>query len=139
MMELMNQSASPDATFPAPRRLPVWCARPAELQRRPKPLAGGSPCGNLHGAPLLVGWLTGDMSVGLMASLGAFTSLYGSGRPYLNRARLLALLALSFACSVALGMSVESLPLMVVPTVTVIAMVSTYVCSVLRVGGPGPT
>lgn len=90
------------------------------------------------GAPLVVGWLTGQTSLGLMASLGVFTSLYGSGRPYLNLARYLALIALSFACVVALGMTVEG-TLLVVPTVVAIAMVSTYVCSVLRVGGPGLT
>ena len=89
------------------------------------------------GAPLVAGWLTGQTSLGLMASLGAFTSLYGSGRPYLNRARYLALVALSFAWAVALGMTVEGIPLLVVPTVVVIAMVATYVCVVLRVGGPG--
>ncbi|MGO4384663.1 FUSC family protein [Specibacter sp. RAF43] len=89
------------------------------------------------GAPLIAGWLTGQTVAGLMASLGAFTSLYGSGRPYLNRARYLALIALSFAGAVALGMTVETIPLLIVPTVTLMAMATTYVCSALRVDGPG--
>lgn len=89
------------------------------------------------GTPLLAGWLAGQTAAGLMTSLGALTALYGSGRPYLNRARYLALIALSFACTVALGMSVETIPMLAVATVVVIAMVSTYVCSALRVGGAG--
>ncbi|GAA4045593.1 FUSC family protein [Arthrobacter methylotrophus] len=89
------------------------------------------------GAPLLVGWLTGQTAAGLMATLGAFTALYGSGRPYLNRARYLALIALAFAFTVALGMSVKTIPPLAVPTIVVIAMAATYICSALRVGGPG--
>ena len=38
-----------------------------------------------------------------MATLGAFTALYGSGRPYLSRARLLSTLACCFALAVWLG------------------------------------
>lgn len=137
-MGFMNEPTGPAATFPAPPLPPAFGVRALlSFKDGPNRWPVGLRAAICMGVPLLVGWLTGDMSVGLMASLGAFTSLYGSGRPYLNRARFLALLALSFACSVALGMSVESVPLLVVPTVTVIAMVSTYVCSVLRVGGPG--
>ena len=32
------------------------------------------------GAPVLVGWLAGDLTAGLTATLGGFTALYGSGR-----------------------------------------------------------
>ncbi|WP_051191786.1 FUSC family protein [Microbacterium luticocti] len=111
---------------------PLFTLRPAP-RRWPSALRA-SIC---MGVPLTVGWLSGHMDAGMMASLGAFTSLYGSGRPYLNRAGHLALIALSFALAVALGMAVEGVPLLVVPTVVVIAMVSTYMCSALRVGPPG--
>ena len=38
--------------------------------------------------PVLVGWAVGDVAAGLIATIGGFTALYGSGRPYLNRARI---------------------------------------------------
>lgn len=140
MMGLMNEPTGPAATFPdpPPPPPPAFGVRALlSIKDGPNRWPMAFRAAICMGVPLLVGWLTGDLRVGLMASLGAFASLYGSGRPYLNRARFLALLALSLACSVALGMSVESVPLLVVPTVMVIAMVSTYVCGVLRVGGPG--
>lgn len=137
-MGLMNQPADPAATFPAPPPpAPFGVRALLSFKDGPNRWPVALRAAICMGIPLVAGWLTGDMAVALMASLGAFASLYGSGRPYLNRARFLAVLVLSFACSVTLGMSVESIPLLVVPTVMVIAMVSTYVCSVLRVGGPG--
>ena len=42
------------------------------------------------GIPALIGWAVGDLSAGLMATIGGFTALYGAGRPYLNRAAYLA-------------------------------------------------
>jgi hypothetical protein len=43
------------------------------------------------GVPVAVGCTVGDAPAGLLATLGAFTSLYGTDRPYLNRSILLAL------------------------------------------------
>ncbi|HRO28311.1 MAG TPA: hypothetical protein PLD19_12870, partial [Luteimonas sp.] len=42
------------------------------------------------GIPILVGIWLGDLSAGLMATLGAFTALYCGGRPYASRAITLA-------------------------------------------------
>jgi uncharacterized membrane protein YccC len=47
--------------------------------------------------PLLIGWVAGDVAAGLTVTVGAFTGLYGSGRPYLHRGVELAILAVSFA------------------------------------------
>jgi uncharacterized membrane protein YccC len=33
------------------------------------------------GTPVLIGWAAGDIGTGLTATIGAFTALYGSGRP----------------------------------------------------------
>lgn len=123
----------------------------------PAPAAAGSPIRGLFvlndasrrwpyalratvcmGAPVLVGSAAGDVTAGLMATIGAFTALYGSGRPYLNRAVQLALIAVSFALSVALGVwaSAESGWLAVL-VVGVIAMAAVLVCNALAVGPPG--
>jgi uncharacterized membrane protein YccC len=89
------------------------------------------------GVPVLAGWLAGDVAAGLMATIGAFTALYGGDRPYLNRAIHLAVIAASFALAVALGVRVAEIPPLVVPTVVLIAMVATFLCNALRVGPPG--
>src|SRR6185436_11790529 len=59
------------------------------------------------GAPILTGWLLEDVSGGFLASIGGFTALYGSGRPYLIRAQQLAVIALAFALVVGLGMIIS--------------------------------
>ncbi|MGB3392964.1 MAG: FUSC family protein [Stenotrophomonas sp.] len=89
------------------------------------------------GAPILAGWLAHDIPAGLMASIGGFTALYGSGRPYLNRARQLALVALAFALAVGLGLWVAPSPWAVVVTVAAIAMLSTWLANALQIGPPG--
>jgi hypothetical protein len=89
------------------------------------------------GVPVALGWAAGDTSAGLVATIGAFTSLYGSDRPYLNRSILLAAVALSFAIVVSLGMLAQQLGVMAMSVVVPIAVISTYVCNALRVGPPG--
>lgn len=92
---------------------------------------------NCMGAPVLGGWLAGDVSAGLMATIGAFTALYGSDRPYLNRALYLALIAVSFAIAVALGVWAAETVWLVVPVVVLIATIATFLCNALRVAPPG--
>src|SRR4249919_2669011 len=60
--------------------------------------------------PVLIGWAAGDVAAGLMASIGAFTSLYGSGRPYVNRGVHLGVVAASFSVVVALGNWAAAIP-----------------------------
>lgn len=87
--------------------------------------------------PVAAGWALGDIGSGLLATLGSFTALYGSDRPYLNRAMLLAAVALAFALVVALGAAVEPFPIAAIVTIVAIAAVSTFLCNVLQVGPPG--
>jgi uncharacterized membrane protein YccC len=89
------------------------------------------------GAPVLLGLAAGNVAAGLVATIGAFTSLYGNDRPYLNRAGHLAIIALSFAVAVGLGIWAASTPWLVVPTVALIAMAASFLCYALRVGPPG--
>jgi len=89
------------------------------------------------GVPVLVGWAAGDVAAGLMATIGAFTALYGGDRPYLNRAIHLAAIAVSFALAVMLGVWAAGTPPLVVPVVVLIAMAATFLCNALRVGPPG--
>lgn len=87
--------------------------------------------------PVLVGWMLGDTTAGLIAIIGGFTSLYGSGRPYRNRAGYLAGIALSFSAAVSLGDWAAAIPWLGLLTITVIAMVAVLVCHALAIGPPG--
>jgi uncharacterized membrane protein YccC len=89
------------------------------------------------GVPVLVGWLVGDIGAGLTATLGGFTALYGSGRPYLNRAVLLAVVALSLSAAVGLGIWTSWFTWLGVLTVATIATAATLLCNALEVGPPG--
>jgi len=90
------------------------------------------------GAPVLAGWAAGDVSAGMMAATGGFTALYGSDRPYANRARELAAIALAFALAVGLGMAATAHgPVAVVLVVALIAMVATWMGNAFQIGPPG--
>jgi uncharacterized membrane protein YccC len=89
------------------------------------------------GVPILVGWLAGDVAAGMMAATGGFTSLYGSGRPYLSRARELAVIAAAFALSVAIGLAAAQLGWLVVPVVALLAMLATWLGNAFQIGPPG--
>lgn len=89
------------------------------------------------GVPALAGWLAGDVAAGLLATTGGFTSLYGSGRPYVNRAIHLAVVAVAIAVGVFLGSWVSSTAWLAVVVVALIAVVATLVCNALAVGPPG--
>lgn len=98
---------------------------------------GGLRAAGCMGAPVLVGWLAGDLTAGLTATLGGFTALYGSGRPYRNRAALLAVIGVSLAAAVGLGIWAASITIVGVLTVAAIATVATLLCNSLEVGPPG--
>lgn len=89
------------------------------------------------GSPVLAGWAAGSTTAGLMGTIGAFTALYGSGRPYLNRALHLAVIAVSLALGVALGIQAAVVAWAGVVTVALIAMAATLLCDALAVGPPG--
>src|SRR3954463_3748882 len=87
--------------------------------------------------PVAIGWGTGDIPAGLIASIGAFTALYGADRPYRNRALLLATIAIGFASVVALGVRSQSFGAFDIATVVVVALGATFFCNALRTGPPG--
>lgn len=87
--------------------------------------------------PLSVGQLAGHLSLGLVASLGVFTILYGATAPGRFRARVMALAALGLTGAVALGAMTAGHPVVTVAVLVVVAMVAAFVCVALKVGPPG--
>ena len=87
--------------------------------------------------PILVGLWLGDIAAGLMGVIGGFTSMYGSGRPYISRAQHLGVVAVALAILVPLGMVVSSIGWAVVVVVAAVAVVSTWLSNALQLGQPG--
>ncbi|MEJ2864010.1 FUSC family protein [Actinomycetospora flava] len=93
--------------------------------------------GACAGGVVLVGWSLGAVSAGLTASIGAFTALYGNGRPYRYRAPELAVIALAFAAAVTIGALAESSVWVSIVVVAVLAVVATALCQAFDTGPPG--
>jgi hypothetical protein len=89
------------------------------------------------GTPVLIGWAAGDIGAGVTAAIGAFTALYGSGRPYLNRGIELAIMAVTLAAAATLGILASPVVWAGVVTVAAVAMVAVLLCNALSVGPPG--
>lgn len=89
------------------------------------------------GAPILVGWLAGDSAAGLMACIGGFTGMYGGGRPYLSRARLLALIAVGLAIAISVGLWAGNIVWAAIVSVALTAMLATWLSNALQIGAPG--
>ena len=93
--------------------------------------------GACAGLVVVLGWAVGELPAGLTASVGAFTALYGGGRPYRARAVELAVIALAFAAVVTLG-AIAAVSLWVtVVVVAALAVVATWLCQALDTGPPG--
>jgi uncharacterized membrane protein YccC len=83
--------------------------------------------------PAVVGLLAGDLPAGLTASLGGFGGLFGGGRPYAYRFRLLVYLAAAQATAVFLGIWSGGDPWLAAAVVTVIAAFATLFCNAFAV------
>jgi Fusaric acid resistance protein-like len=91
------------------------------------------------GLCLFAGWLADNQGAGLTASLGAFAALYGSGRPYRNRATLLGLVICGLVLSVVEGVEAATVsnPWVSVAVATLIATLASFFCTALNIGPPG--
>ena len=89
------------------------------------------------GVPVLAGVLAGHPSEGLLGTIGAFTSLYGGGKPYAYRAVMLALVAIGMALSVTLGIAAAPWHITALLAMSFVAMSTTLLCRELNTGPPG--
>lgn len=84
-----------------------------------------------------VGWAAGDLSAGLIATLGVFTADYGTDRPYVNRGIQSAVVAVSLAGVVTAGAWAAEWAWLGVAVVSTVAVAAVWICSALGVGPPG--
>lgn len=130
MLEGMADRAAP---LPATNPLRRMVTMNSTARRWPFALRAGV----CMAVPVLVGWAAGDVAAGLVATIGGFTSLYGSGRPYMNRAMYLGAIAVSLAVVVALGSWAAATLWSGVLVVTIIAMAAVLICQALNIAPPG--
>ncbi|WP_156188126.1 FUSC family protein [Arsenicicoccus sp. oral taxon 190] len=89
------------------------------------------------GLPLAAAQLAGRLSLGLLASLGVLTILYGPATPGRFRARLMAVVGAGLVASVSLGALVAGRPVLTVVALVAVAVLATFACVTLKVGPPG--
>jgi hypothetical protein len=85
-------------------------------------------------APLLVGMAVHDLTAGLTAGLGAFTALFGKGRPYLHRAVLLVGIAVGLTAAVVIGALAGRLGGAAFLVVAAAAGLAAFLCAALDTG-----
>lgn len=125
-------------THPTPPRAPLFRWR-SLFQLRPAgrrwPVAMRAAVSMT--TPVVIGWLAGDVAAGLLGTIGAFTALYATDRPYVNRAIVLATIALSFAGAITLGVLTQEFHILALSVVLFVAVAATFLCNALRTGPPG--
>jgi uncharacterized membrane protein YccC len=133
----MSGPAQPPAPVPPPPTAPAPIKGIFALRRVHRRWPVALRAGVCAGLPVLIGWAAGDIGAGVTATLGAFAALYGTGRPYLNRSIELAVIAVTIAAAVTLGILAAPVVWAGVLTVSAVAMVAVLLCNNLSVGPPG--
>jgi uncharacterized membrane protein YccC len=88
--------------------------------------------------PIAIGALAGNTGLGIQASMGAFTALYGTRLVPLDRLRMLPFIALGLTVTVAAGVLLSVTPLSSVLGLILVGSAAVVLCQGFRVGPPGP-
>ncbi len=88
--------------------------------------------------PVAVGTLAGNTGLGIQASMGAFTALYGTRLAPLDRLRMLPVVALGFVITVASGVLFSATAVSSVLGLILVGSAAVVLCQGFRVGPPGP-
>lgn len=89
------------------------------------------------GLPLLCGVFVGRLDLGLIASLGGLVFLYLPETPLAHRMVTIMACAFGMVACYALGAASHLVPMLLVPLLTIVAILVTMVCRVYRIGPPG--
>jgi hypothetical protein len=88
------------------------------------------------GVPLLVGAWFNQMALATLASMGGLVFLYLPETPLAQRMVMLMACAFGMIASFALGALAQLLPVLIMPALTLVAVLVTMVCRFYRVGPP---
>lgn len=86
--------------------------------------------------PMFISYILGDISLGLLSSLGSFTYLYLANEPYAFRFKKLLFSAIGISISVALGTLVAPYRILIAIVVALIGLISMYIFGVVKTKGP---
>ena len=100
--------------------------------------SAGVQAGVATGVPLAAFTVAGHQSLGLVASLGAFTALYGSTLRLGDRLRVLPLVAAGVVAASALGVLCAASPWLTVACLVAVAALACAVAFGVGLGPPGP-
>lgn len=107
-----------------------------KINKNPFPWTKAISAAICAGVPVLIGILTGQLSLGLLGGVGSFSCLYVFNEPYAQRAKKIFFVAFGISLSVALGTLVSQYPWLVVLLVGLIGAVVTFIFGVLKIPGP---
>ncbi|SNS51938.1 Fusaric acid resistance protein-like [Rhodococcoides kyotonense] len=100
---------------------------------------GGVRAALAFGIPASLAWLLGHQDAVLLIVSGSFAVIYGEGKPYRARWRVVLTAGAALVTSVWIGASSGTSPVPLVPvlTLSVVAAIAVYVVAALRIGVPG--
>ena len=100
--------------------------------------AAGVQAAFANALPMAMFSLTGHLSLGLVASLGAFTALYGTKMPLRERLRVLPLVAIGFVAASLLGVLSAANVWLAITCMTAVALLASMLVVTTGLGPPGP-
>ncbi len=88
------------------------------------------------GIPVIIGYLMGEIQLGLLGGIGSFSYLYAFNEPYAQRGKKIFYVAIGISLSVGLGTLAAPSPLLVILSVGFIGFMATFIFGVLKISGP---
>ncbi|WP_157105320.1 FUSC family protein [Rhodococcoides kyotonense] len=100
---------------------------------------GGVRAAVAFGIPASIAWLLGHQDAVLLVVAGSFAVIYGEGKPYRARWRVVSTAGAALVTSVFVGASAGTVEVAMVPVLvlSLVAAIAVYVVAALRIGIPG--
>jgi uncharacterized membrane protein YccC len=108
------------------------------LNHSPWRWSEGVEAGFANALAMMTFWLAGHLSLGLIASLGAFTALYGTTMPQYHRLRTLPLVATGFVAASVLGVLFAANAWLTIACMITVALLASKLVFGAGLGPPGP-
>ncbi|WP_169914587.1 FUSC family protein [Rhodococcoides yunnanense] len=120
---------------PPPSARAVLFGLPSAGRRWP----GGVRAALAFAIPASIAWVLGFETAALLTVSGSFAVIYGEGRPYRSRWRIVSIAGVALVASVLAGATAGSGSSYVVPVLVlaVVAAIAVYIVAALRLGAPG--
>lgn len=130
------EAAPPDSAMTSP---PSCTPRNLlSLKDAPWRWAAGAQAALANALPMVIFYLSGHLSLGIISSLGSFTVLYGTTMRLRERVRVLPLLAAAFVTASLVGVLCSASAGLMLACVVIVALTGSILVFGLGLGPPGP-